>query len=99
MVKCLPEFEYFFTAFLKNKNIIFKIRRSNVTDYTALNSSAHEIINKSVLNTKNNCSGQPQLGQIKIRVFKATRSYLNQNVLVKTRFYFQVSWKKDLYAF
>ena len=27
MVKCLPRFEYF-TVFLKNKNIIFKIRRS-----------------------------------------------------------------------
>ena len=25
-----------FTAFLKNKNIIFKIRRSKVTDYAAL---------------------------------------------------------------
>ena len=35
MVKCLPEFEYF-TVFLKNKNIIFKIRRSQVTDYAAL---------------------------------------------------------------
>ena len=34
MVKCLPEFEYF-TVFLKNKNIIFKIRRSKVTDYAA----------------------------------------------------------------
>ena len=36
MVKCLPEFEYF-TVFLKNKNIIFKIRRSKITDYAALN--------------------------------------------------------------
>ena len=36
MVKCLPEFEYF-TVFLKNKNIIFKVRRSKVTDYAALN--------------------------------------------------------------
>ena len=37
MVKCLPEFEYFY-CFLKNKNIIFKIRRSkvSVTDYAAL---------------------------------------------------------------
>ena len=35
MVKCLPEFEYF-TVFLKNKNIIIKIRRSKVTDYAAL---------------------------------------------------------------
>ena len=35
MGKCLPEFEYF-TVFLKNKNIIFKIRRSKVTDYAAL---------------------------------------------------------------
>ena len=36
MVKCLPEFEYF-SVFLKNKNIIFKITRSKVTDYAALN--------------------------------------------------------------
>ena len=35
MVKCLPEFEYF-TVLLKKKNIIFKIRRSKVTDYAAL---------------------------------------------------------------
>ena len=35
MVKCLPEFEYF-TMFLNNKNIIFKIKRSKVTDYAAL---------------------------------------------------------------
>ena len=35
MVKYLPEFEYL-TVFLKNKNIIFKIRRSKVTDYAAL---------------------------------------------------------------
>ena len=36
MVKCLPEFEYFYCV-LKNKNIIFKIRRSKVTDYASLN--------------------------------------------------------------
>ena len=35
MVKCLPKFEYF-TVFLKNKNIISKIRRSKITDYAAL---------------------------------------------------------------
>ena len=35
MVKCLPEFEYF-SVFLKNKNIIFKFRRSKVTDYATL---------------------------------------------------------------
>ena len=35
MVKCLPEFEYF-SVFLKNENIIFKFRRSKVTDYAAL---------------------------------------------------------------
>ena len=35
MVKCLPDLNIF-TAFLKNKNIIFKIRRSKVTDYAAL---------------------------------------------------------------
>ena len=40
MVKCLPEFEYF-PVFLKNKNIIFKIRRSKVADYAALTCSDH----------------------------------------------------------
>ena len=35
MVKCLPEFEYF-TVFLKNSNLISKIRNSKVTDYAAL---------------------------------------------------------------
>ena len=40
MVKCLPEFEYF-TAFLKNRNFISKIRISKVTDYAAL--SVHVI--------------------------------------------------------
>ena len=29
----------FFTVFLKNKNIIFKFRRSKVTDYAALTNS------------------------------------------------------------
>ena len=37
MVKCLPEFEYF-TVFLKNRNLISKIRISKVTDYAALKS-------------------------------------------------------------
>ena len=37
MVKCLPEFKYFFTVFLKNRNFISKIRISKVTDYAALN--------------------------------------------------------------
>ena len=40
MVNCLPEFEYFFCV-LGNKNIIFKIRRSKVTDYAALNTNTH----------------------------------------------------------
>ena len=35
MVKCVPEFEYFYCV-LENKNIIFKIRRSKVTDSAAL---------------------------------------------------------------
>ena len=35
MVKCLPKFD-FFTVFLKNKNTIFKIKRSKVRDYAAL---------------------------------------------------------------
>ena len=37
MVKCLPEFDYFFTVFLNNRNFISKIRISKVTDYAALN--------------------------------------------------------------
>ena len=36
MVKCYLNLSIF-TVFLKNKNIIFKIRRSKVTDYAALN--------------------------------------------------------------
>ena len=39
MVKCLPEFECFFTVFLKNRNFISKIKRSKVTDYAALSDS------------------------------------------------------------
>ena len=35
MVKCLPEFEYFYWV-LKNRNIISKIRGSKITDYAAL---------------------------------------------------------------
>ena len=37
----------FFTVFLKNKNIIFKIRRSKVTDYAALSSDS-TVLNKHV---------------------------------------------------
>ena len=40
MVKCLPEFDYF-TVFLKNRNFIFKIRKSKVTDYAALTFIKH----------------------------------------------------------
>ena len=43
MVKRLPEFEYFFTVFLKNRNYISKIRRSKVTDYAALRNDAKKI--------------------------------------------------------
>ena len=38
MVKCLTEFEYF-TVFLKNRNFIFKIRLSKVTDYASFKRS------------------------------------------------------------
>ena len=48
MVKCLPEFEYFYCV-LKNRKIISKIRRSKVTDYAALNERVIEFILKSVL--------------------------------------------------
>ena len=40
MVKCLPEFEYFYYI-LKNRKFISKIRRSKVTDYAALRSKFH----------------------------------------------------------
>ena len=36
MVNYLPEFEFFFAVFLKNRKNISKIRRSKVTDYAAL---------------------------------------------------------------
>ena len=41
MVKCLPEFEYFYCV-LESKNIIFEIRRSKVTDYAALSGISPE---------------------------------------------------------
>ena len=44
MVKCLPEFEYF-TVFLKNRNVISKIRRSKVTDYAALRGAMSAVNN------------------------------------------------------
>ena len=49
MVKYLPEFEYF-TVFLKNKNIIFKIRRSKVTDYAALKEESCNLIDCFFIN-------------------------------------------------
>ena len=45
MVKCLPEFEYFYYV-LENKYIIFKIRRSKVTDYAALTVCSGDIKKK-----------------------------------------------------
>ena len=36
MVKCLPEFDYFYCILEKQKINISKIRRSKVTDYAAL---------------------------------------------------------------
>ena len=35
LVKCIPEIKCF-TVFLKNRNIISKIKRSKVSDYAAL---------------------------------------------------------------
>ena len=43
LVKCIPKF-YFFTVFLKNRNISSKIKRSKVTDYASLkNNSSNSI--------------------------------------------------------
>ena len=39
MVKCIPEFKFLY--YLKNRNIISKVKRSKVTDYAAL-SNLHE---------------------------------------------------------
>ena len=44
MVKCLHEFIFIFTVFLKNKKNISKIRRSKVTDYAALTLSLQAAI-------------------------------------------------------
>ena len=38
MVKCLPEFEYFYCILENKRNFISKIRRSKVTDYAVLSS-------------------------------------------------------------
>ena len=53
MVKCLPEFEYFYCV-LKNKNIIFKIRRSKVTDYAALKIDAESFRSLPIIVTITN---------------------------------------------
>ena len=39
LVKCISEFKFFFTVFLKNRNISSNIKRSKVTDYAALRKS------------------------------------------------------------
>ena len=47
MIKCLPEFEYFYCILENKRDFISKIRRSKVTDYAALrlfhDSTAKEI--------------------------------------------------------
>ena len=48
MVKCLPDLSIF-TVFLKNKNIIIKIRRSKVTEYAALKTLLQQGISEFVL--------------------------------------------------
>ena len=49
MVKCLPNLSIF-TVFLKNRNFIFKIRISKVTDYAALDSKKLNTFNIHVIN-------------------------------------------------
>ena len=44
MVKCLPEFEYFYCVLEKKNNTYFKIRRSKVTDYAALNGQSNSFL-------------------------------------------------------
>ena len=39
-IKCIPKFSIF-TLFLKNRNIISKMKRSKVTDYASLTNSVH----------------------------------------------------------
>ena len=48
MVKCYLNLSIF-TVFLKNKNIIFKIRRSKVTDYAALIGKTDMVLGKKWL--------------------------------------------------
>ena len=50
MVKCLPEFEYFY-CILENKNFIPNIRRSKVTDYAALSKVKQYITGGTVIQT------------------------------------------------
>ena len=39
-----------FTVFLKNRNIIFKMKISKVTDYAALSVNVHELDNQQWIN-------------------------------------------------
>ena len=54
MVKCLPEFKFFFTVLLKNRNFISKIRRSKITDYAALKHKIVSLRCHEVYETYNN---------------------------------------------
>ena len=42
-----------FTVFLKNKNIIFKMRRSKVTDYAALKDDKNKVVIEKTIKIKN----------------------------------------------
>ena len=72
MVKCLPEFEYFYCV-LENKNIIFKIRRSKVKDYAAL------MLKDVFITLENHCArtAQSSRGSCSRRVHKM--EYLTVN--------------------
>ena len=51
MVKCLPEFEYFYCIFEKKHNFISNIRRSKVTDFAALNLLTLLVLDKAFIKT------------------------------------------------
>ena len=70
--------------FLKNKNIIFKIRRSKVTDYAALNEPAHGILVLNALSSKEG-SGKPAQMCKLARAFSAHNDINNQWKEMKTQ--------------
>ena len=60
--------------FLKNKNIIFEIRKSKVTDYAALTKTYYRLNEMFLLSTQNICDPSREKGRVGCHIVKFTFS-------------------------